>query len=292
MARAAGDSAKEAEIELGKGFALLQLKDPASMARAQTCLEKTKAIATASGNEAQVKFVQMIIDTNGMIETELGGGAGCGDEGGKPKPCDGGDDLAEKLAVVQALHSDPASPWTAQLDLALVKVVAEHGTADWVSIETRPCRKPPHLHTTPALVDMTCLPSAVLCFRFDRRTHTNPSPPSSPPIDPESFGTARHQAATTAALNRELARGGSEACGDPGSTGGGQPLTATMVEHRWALLTPTLKEEFADQEKERACGHSCGSCPTRPACQLHDALETDIEDTKLFRAPPPASLVT
>ena len=85
---------------------------------------------------------------------------------------------------------------------------------------------------------------------------------------------------------------GSEACGDAGSTGGGQPLTATMVEHRWALLTPTLKEEFADQEKERACGHSCGNCPTRPACQLHDALETDIEDTLLFRAPPSAIPVT
>ena len=92
----------------------------------------------------------------------------------------------------------------------------------------------------------------------------------------------------------------SELCGVDGAgagAGGGQPLTAVAVEpltavaveQRWALLIPTLKEEFADQEKERSCGHSCGSCPTRPACQLHDALETtdDIEDMLLFRAPPP-----
>lgn len=236
LARDAGDSAKEAEIELGKGFALLQLKDPDSMALAQTCLEKTKAIATASGNEAQVKFVQMIIDTNGMIETEHPGG--CSDEGSKPKPCDGGDDLVAKLATVLALHADPGSPWSAQLDAALVKFVAEHGATDW--------------------------------------------------------------AAATAALNHELARVDSELCGVDGAgagAGGGQPLTAVAVEpltavaveQRWALLIPTLKEEFADQEKERSCGHSCGSCPTRPACQLHDALETtdDIEDMLLFRAPPP-----
>jgi len=67
---------------------------------------------------------------------------GCGDEGSKPKPCDGGDDPAAKLATVLALHADPGLPWSAQLDAALVKFVAEHGATDWVSIRSaRACRQ-------------------------------------------------------------------------------------------------------------------------------------------------------
>jgi calmodulin-lysine N-methyltransferase len=53
-------------------------------------------------------------------------------------------------------------------------------------------------------------------------------------------------------------------------------LCADDAERRWAALAPLVKAEISDPDLERDCGHSCGTCPTRSQCQLHEAV--DIED--------------
>lgn len=49
----------------------------------------------------------------------------------------------------------------------------------------------------------------------------------------------------------------------------------TQLRQWWADIAPTVKAELAT-DTTRACGHTCGTCPTRSTCGLHDAL--DIED--------------
>lgn len=57
-------------------------------------------------------------------------------------------------------------------------------------------------------------------------------------------------------------------------------LSASDISSRWEYLRPLLREEFSTgggMDKERKCGHTCGTCPTRRTCHLHGAL-VDIED--------------
>jgi hypothetical protein len=54
-------------------------------------------------------------------------------------------------------------------------------------------------------------------------------------------------------------------------------LSVNELQGRWAYLKPFVKHEFEQGvDKKRKCGHTCGTCPTRPSCQLHEAV--DIED--------------
>jgi hypothetical protein len=56
-------------------------------------------------------------------------------------------------------------------------------------------------------------------------------------------------------------------------------LSVEQIKGRWNYLKPFVKHEFEHgqgMDKERKCGHSCGTCPTRVSCQLHAAI--DIED--------------
>jgi hypothetical protein len=56
-------------------------------------------------------------------------------------------------------------------------------------------------------------------------------------------------------------------------------MTAAAAKQRWDELAPLLKTELSDPTLERDCGHSCGTCPTRSQCHLHEVLE--IEDMVL-----------
>ena len=58
----------------------------------------------------------------------------------------------------------------------------------------------------------------------------------------------------------------------------GQPrLTAGDVVKMWNSIKPVVRNELLhDADKERACGHTCHTCPTRKTCHLHAAV--DIED--------------
>lgn len=61
-----------------------------------------------------------------------------------------------------------------------------------------------------------------------------------------------------------------------------EEMTAAMAQRRWDELAPLLKKELADPTLERDCGHSCGTCPTRSQCHLHEVL--DIEDMLVMPA--------
>eukprot|EP00659_Diplonema_papillatum_P015944 gene15944-24386_t len=56
------------------------------------------------------------------------------------------------------------------------------------------------------------------------------------------------------------------------------PGTASAADLRqiWELLRPAVDAALA-VDPSMPCGHTCGTCPTRPACQLHGAL-ADVED--------------
>ena len=75
----------------------------------------------------------------------------------------------------------------------------------------------------------------------------------------------------------------------------GPALSGEDTEARWILMAPKVpraaafmdhdvvallqvKASLLEKEKERECGHSCGTCPTRHDCQLHEAVGIDIED--------------
>lgn len=53
-------------------------------------------------------------------------------------------------------------------------------------------------------------------------------------------------------------------------------FTVESLSRKWASLAPRVREELQEQDRTRACGHSCGTCPTRSSCHLHEAV--DMED--------------
>ena len=63
---------------------------------------------------------------------------------------------------------------------------------------------------------------------------------------------------------------------------GHTPPSPTSLERRWREdLGPRVAARLED-DPEMKCGHTCGTCPTKATCQLHDALDAgavrDIED--------------
>ena len=57
---------------------------------------------------------------------------------------------------------------------------------------------------------------------------------------------------------------------------GSAEVSASGLKERWSALAPKVATKLA-KNPEMPCGHTCGTCPERDACKLHDALE-DMED--------------
>jgi len=55
-------------------------------------------------------------------------------------------------------------------------------------------------------------------------------------------------------------------------------LDGEMVHARWDEVRPRVKHELTQQDLKRACGHTCGTCPTKSSCHLHEAVDIEIED--------------
>ena len=92
-------------------------------------------------------------------------------------------------------------------------------------------------------------------------------------VEPLLAAMASSSSEQTGEERREAAAGGT---GESVATS----LSADDISARWEHLRPLLREEFATgggMDKERKCGHTCGTCPTRKTCHLHGAIE-DIED--------------
>eukprot|EP00040_Diaphanoeca_grandis_P004413 m.28609 g.28609 ORF g.28609 m.28609 type:complete len:264 (+) comp15944_c0_seq1:91-882(+) len=218
-----GLSDKVGQIQLGKGFALLQLEDATSRDMALDCLQKAKTVASESGNVAQQNFIQMIIEKNGKFET----GSNCKDVA----PCDDVSILSEKLHKAALANDTSDDSWTSAMTSELIQLVARDGSQDWNKLATE--------------------------FKKLCKDESNPANTGS---DTTAENDKGHQSIETPTDH----------------------VTAAYLKQRWETLKPTLQAEFSDQDKERACGHSCGSCPTRSTCQLHDAL--DIEDMIVFKS--------
>ena len=54
-----------------------------------------------------------------------------------------------------------------------------------------------------------------------------------------------------------------------------QGVRGSEVAKMWFRIKPIVKIQLKSDDT-RACGHTCGTCPTRSTCHLHDAV--DIED--------------
>lgn len=164
----------------------------------------TRKSRAGSGNEAQAKFVQMLIDKGGQFSSN---GSGCSDVGAcDPEGVDAVVAAARSRAATKQSDSTvgdggiSSSKWMPGADSALVRAVAAHGGSAWDAV----------------------------------------------------------------AIELEQA---------------GHNVAASAAAARWAVLAPGVREELKDPQQQRECGHSCATCPTRTTCQLHTAVEQDIEDT-------------
>ena len=260
LAREHGDEAKEGEIQLGKGFAILNTHpaasaaattkssgaeegpplDPELCALAVASLEAARDLAAKAGNAQAVAFVQQLLDSNGKLHHKAHGECEhhrvCSgeDEGGTVHQCSDHNEIARRTAVRAARSSAAGTAmdddgrntvWTADADEILIAVVAKDGPRDWQ-------------------LKAAELGGALAVAAAAAETEDDAN---------DDEDNLRRQSL---------------------------PLfNADEVATRWEYLRPLVREEFARGEgflKPRKCGHTCGTCPTRSTCHLHDAV--DIED--------------
>eukprot|EP00039_Didymoeca_costata_P013663 m.211551 g.211551 ORF g.211551 m.211551 type:complete len:238 (-) comp15839_c0_seq1:454-1167(-) len=119
------DKAKEVEVLLGKGIALLGMagENESIKESGLTCLIDAKSLASSSGNQAQIMFIDMLIDNKGQFP---GAQTQC-----SSTPEQEHVQLAQ--AVASTAKSEPVTldntetSWDATLDEHLVLLVAELG---------------------------------------------------------------------------------------------------------------------------------------------------------------------
>ena len=224
------NESKHGEILLGRGYAILNSKDPIVVddqklrMEAVNNLKQAKAISIKQGNTRAADFVQTIIDQKGKLHlpSEKDGhghghghnGEGCcssstnqNEDGSAAKDCGTHDAVAKSVATRASLYAEgkDVGIWTEDADEHLISLVAKLGViGSWEEIS----------------------------------------------IALKSTGE----------VGEEL-------------------ISISVLKSRWNYLKPYVKEEFENgngEEKARKCGHSCGTCPTRVTCKLHEAV--DIED--------------
>ncbi len=276
LAREHGDEAKEGEIHLGKGFAILNEHpaaaatttaaaaatsansrsdaedgpplDPDLRALAVASLEAARDLAAKAGNAQAVAFVQQLLDSNGKLHAAAHGEcehhAACGgeEEDGASHRCSDHDEIARRTAarVSRAGSAGPA---------------VEDGGDDDGS----------HAIWT---ADADELLIALVAKDGPRDWQLKAA---------ELGGALVDVAAAAAAAAAAVAV--DEGDGDKASRPSPPLFDADQVAARWEYLRPLVREEFARGEglsKPRKCGHTCGTCPTRSTCHLHEAV--DIED--------------
>lgn len=206
------------EIELGRGFALLQLDEKdGRRATANARLERVAKHADAAGQTTQANFVRSVIASNGVMELDSTAGSASTGCSSAIQEC--GDEARARLAelvvtapagseeLVKYDQSDAgeSESWSATAESELIVAVAELGISDLVSLSGR------------------------------LETKLPPDHPNRP----------------------------------------GDGVGVDSIRTAWKRLVPRLRKEL-ESDEERACGHSCGSCPTRSTCELHAAV--DIED--------------
>ena len=86
LAEDAGDAETATRVLLGKGVALLQMDAAEHKVEAHSCLTRARErVAATEGTEAQLQFIDMLIEKNGLLDLPAapeGGGCGHHDEDG------------------------------------------------------------------------------------------------------------------------------------------------------------------------------------------------------------------
>ncbi len=231
--------AMEGQILLGKGYAILNAttSSPEMRESAIRCLERARDIASASNRPQAVAFVQQLLDRGGKIH-EKTHGTSCEHHHGHGEGC---------------AHGAEVEPCTDHDDIgkrvaAAASAREEGSTSLWTSSADE------------ALVALVA---------------------SQGPRDWESMlepilAAMATPAAESAENEEETQESAVKMVADPAAVS----LTISDISSRWEYLRPLLREEFATgggMDKERKCGHTCGTCPTRKTCHLHGAID-DIED--------------
>eukprot|EP00041_Stephanoeca_diplocostata_P024991 m.644252 g.644252 ORF g.644252 m.644252 type:complete len:302 (-) comp22647_c0_seq15:2696-3601(-) len=259
---------KVGEILLGKGFALMQVDETSR--DGVRALKEAQDIAKTSGNQAQVDFVQMLIDNKGGIpgvtdsEHSHRDDAGCSDV----SHCD---DTFENLTQNLKDKGDVLkSDWYPEADACLIKLVADNGTGDWdlkaVAISSTCGDKifltpsPLHRKSVEIIVDGVA-------------GHSVTQPINGKSGGDNGDGSAAERADNGINDNADVSATLGEAVVGSSAVAS---LTGRDVEEHWLRIAPRVRAELSDPTSVRACGHTCGTCPTRSTCKLHDVL--DIED--------------
>mmetsp|Transcript_53279 Transcript_53279/g.152714 ORF Transcript_53279/g.152714 Transcript_53279/m.152714 type:complete len:394 (+) Transcript_53279:136-1317(+) len=302
LAAEAGDTAKQAMVALGHGFALTHLgraKDAVEV------LSRARALAEADGNPEAVRFVERLMEQAQTLAVE----------GAQPLAADGQEavrvtwrhfaeaKVSSKLAVLfmrGTLHSP--------LDEDSQRGVSKLRAAGCVSLEVVDVCNPgadvpeglqaisnsihlafPQLFI--AGVECEAWLGAELSADALRERLGAAGVELGKPHEEPCHGTgafaeglepwetalvqlvSQHGAADWALLGSKLLDQGHKVPNEVGDV-------AEAIRVAWERLAPLVKEKLQDQP-EMPCGHSCNTCPTRHDCQLHDAVgdaPRDIED--------------
>jgi hypothetical protein len=262
-----------------------------------------------------VAFIDMVIAKNGLLD---GGGCSHGDDDdadGSVMHAHLARSAAERSSAASSAGAAMTytDGWTVEVDAQLVLLVADGGLGDWASkaaLLSGSGLVPAATANTSALATGEVAAAAVAAptlapevapaaAQIRTTSGTNDGGGRGDSHNGIPWDGHGHSHGSTGGV--DVADGSGDGLRGSGSDGGdtapnaedtapnaedtapnveGTPLkfTAKEVEMRWLLLAPSVKVEMEDRDKERACGHSCGTCPTKPTCKLHDAVGLDMED--------------
>jgi hypothetical protein len=251
------NESKTGEILLGRGYAILNSSDPtvvqdqALQRQGLHNLETAKEISVKLGNDRAALFVQQIIDQKGKLHVhDTAGGkksGGCCKEESKANENEGDEHHCSSHDAVAKTSAAAAAAAAAA-----------------------------------ALVDMGTDMAAGL--------PPQPSSPDNAGGVGGDGGGGRWTSAMDERLISLVAKLGVKRWEEVSMAlkeleeGVAVLFSVQQLEQRWAYLKPFVKYELEHgdgMDKERSCGHTCNTCPTRSTCELHDAV--DIEDLVLGR---------
>mmetsp|Transcript_101933 Transcript_101933/g.287680 ORF Transcript_101933/g.287680 Transcript_101933/m.287680 type:complete len:361 (-) Transcript_101933:93-1175(-) len=291
LARQAGDASQEAMINIGHGFALLQL---GMIDRGCELLRVVKERAEAAGNARAAQFAQHMLDQAGLpappSEAERIRQMWCQFTRAKSE--------GKKLMLfLRGTPSAPACPASLDGVARLRAAGASHVSFFDVTQKTgevpeglQGLSDSAHLHFPQLFVDGAELEGWRELEAAKLRERLLASD-----VELGEMAEASQPCHGGAALSDGLepwevalvelvAKSGVGAWGVKAATLVGQfpdvaPLDAAALDAAWQRLAPSLKEKL-EHQPEMPCGHSCNTCPTKHDCNLHDAVGhvRDIED--------------
>lgn len=301
LARESGDTSKEGMVALGHGFALVQL---GRVDKAREQLGHAQQLAAADGNVEAAAFAQKLID-------QAAAPAPAGPEATQETWLQFAEAIASAKPVVLFLRGSLEQPADAASRSAVARLRAagcstpEHldvlasasVPAGLASVATSPHLAFPQLFLAGRAVGdaWESLPVDALRERLEvagaslgeMRALEECEAEVAPSAEPchgshfaeglEPWETALVELVATdgdgawSKKARQLAAKGF--AGEDGDT----ELDPEEIEAAWQRLKPLVKEKLKSQP-DMPCGHSCNTCPTKHDCQLHDAVDVDMED--------------